>query len=150
ELHVGRQRAGELRIADVAGDHLDAVAAARVLQPAPAVERVVLRQRPHPRARLDQHLGEVRADESVGAGDEDAFVADAAHATARITRATLSNSSATWLSLMISGGVRANVSPMPRTITPSSWKAFCTASKPRRPTASGLEARSMPAVMPEV
>src|SRR5262249_31377732 len=128
DLHVLAELAREMAVAEVAAHHLDAVAAAGILEPAPAVERVVLDERAHARALIDQHLGEMRTDEAVRTGDEDALVGDRVHATARITRATLSKISAVWLSLTISGGVSASVSPLFRIITPSSWDALAMAS----------------------
>ena len=50
--------------------------------------------------------------------------------------------------LTISGGVSASESPTARSIRPCSWKPRSMASKPRVPTASGRDARSMPAVRP--
>jgi hypothetical protein len=47
--------------------------------------------------------------------------------TASMTRATLPKISATSLSVAISGGVSAMVSPVTRMTKPSSWKAFSIA-----------------------
>ena len=50
--------------------------------------------------------------------------------------------------ITISGGEAAIESPTMRNMMPSSWKPRSIASKPRLPTPSGFDARSMPTVRP--
>ncbi len=69
--------ADDVEIGNVAGDHLHAARQRRLVEPVPAAERVVVDQRPHRRARLDQPLGQVAADEAARARDQDLLAAEA-------------------------------------------------------------------------
>ncbi len=62
-----------MRVADVAGKDLELTAdiVNAVVQPTPTVEGVVEDEGFDVVARADQGFGQVRADEAVGAGDED-------------------------------------------------------------------------------
>ena len=76
EMHHGvlalHRRPHEAVVADVARHHLDGIAdlARAVVEPAPRIERVVEHHRAHVEAPPHQRFSEVRADETVGAGDE--------------------------------------------------------------------------------
>ena len=83
--HVGAsggRRDHEVRIADVAGDdfHRFHDVGGNGIEPAPGVEGVVEHDRLDVRARADQFLDDMRADESVAAGDEYAGVLQIFHA----------------------------------------------------------------------
>jgi hypothetical protein len=69
DVHVLGDVLAVMRITDVAVEDLDLLQAAHVLQPAPAIEGVVLGQRFHLVALGNQHFSEVRADEAIGAGN---------------------------------------------------------------------------------
>jgi hypothetical protein len=77
-------RVHAVRIADVAGEDLEPAGhvGCAAVEPAPGVERVVEDEGAHLLPGADQGLGQVRADEAVGAGDE-----DAAHAAISADRA---------------------------------------------------------------
>jgi hypothetical protein len=66
----GHQSAAEVRIAHVTADDLDLRKARKLLQPAPIVEGVVVRQGGYLRAFRDQRLHEVGADKAVRARDQ--------------------------------------------------------------------------------
>jgi hypothetical protein len=58
------------RIADVAGDDVDSRCMRRTIEPAPRVEGIVLDQRSHASAELDEKFDEVRANKTIGSGYE--------------------------------------------------------------------------------
>ena len=80
-LTVAAPVAGEptVTITHIAENDLDVAAHGRLVQPAPRAERVVLDERTHIGTELDEALGEVAADESSGAGDEDPPARPVAH-----------------------------------------------------------------------
>ncbi len=67
-----RRGAHPVRIADVAGEHFEFAGDVRAaaVEPAAGIERVVEHERPHLVAGAHQRLGEMRADEAIGARDQ--------------------------------------------------------------------------------
>src|SRR5450432_1334520 len=70
------QIVAKVRFADVAGDDPDNIAGAgNVFEPAPMIEGIVLGERDHPRAHLNEMLNQGGADEPIRAGNQDSPIA---------------------------------------------------------------------------
>ena len=62
--------AAEIGVAHIAGDDLEILARSHLFEPSPIVEGIILRQGAHLPARGQKSLGQMRADKTVGAGDQ--------------------------------------------------------------------------------
>src|SRR5579883_524398 len=67
-LDALHERPAECWISHVAGNHLDILQSGDVLEPAPAIEAVILRQRANFIVLLEQMFDEVRTYESIATG----------------------------------------------------------------------------------
>ena len=73
-LCVFRQAQTEMTVSDIASHNLDLVQRRNVLQPAPEIERIILRQGRYLRSCAKQMFDQVGADKAVGPGHENTFV----------------------------------------------------------------------------
>jgi hypothetical protein len=71
-------RANTVRIAHIAGEHLELASDILIapIQPTPRIEGVVENKGAYVVAGANQRLGQMRADEAIGAGDQDFLQAD--------------------------------------------------------------------------
>src|SRR5690242_177151 len=86
DIDIGERVHDRVLIANVTEHDLDVVLLLRLVQPAPRARRAVTHERARLRAKLDETLGQMAADESTGASYENFLVAPVHRLLKRFSR----------------------------------------------------------------